>query len=169
MTDGLPDIWRVDQIDWQTWVVGERATLMFVLRGDQVLLIRKKRGLGAGKINGPGGRIEEGETPMQCAIRETQEELKITPLNVVARGELRFHSDDFPKIHGYVFVATDYQGTATETEEAIPLWTPVDEIPYEEMWEDDIYWLPQVLSGKGVDGRFVFQGEDLLDWQVNSV
>jgi len=49
------------------------------------------------------------------------------------------------------------------------LWTPVDEIPYEEMWEDDIYWLPQVLSGKGVDGRFVFQGEDLLDWQVNSV
>ena len=169
MTDGLPDIWRVDQIDWQTWVVEERATLMFVLRGDQVLLIRKKRGLGAGKINGPGGRIEEGETPMQCAIRETQEELKITPLNVVARGELRFHSDDFPKSHGYVFVATDYQGTATETEEAIPLWTPVDEIPYEEMWEDDIYWLPQVLSGKGVDGRFVFQGEDLLDWQVNSV
>jgi|TARA_Y100000310_G_scaffold303099_1_gene341113 8-oxo-dGTP diphosphatase len=166
MTSGPPDIRRVDQIDWQTWVVQERATLLFVLKDDRILLIRKKRGLGAGKINGPGGRIEEGETPMQCAIRETQEELKITPLNVTAAGDLRFHSDDFPRIHGFVFVATDYTGTATETDEAIPVWTPLDEIPYEEMWSDDIYWLPQVIAGKCVDGRFVFQGETLLDYQV---
>lgn len=166
MVTGLPEISRVDQIDWQSWVAEERATLLFVLKDDQVLLIRKKRGLGAGKINGPGGHLEKGETPLQCAVRETQEELKITPLNVSAHGELRFHSDDFPKIHGYVFVATHYQGTATETDEAIPLWTPTDKIPYEEMWEDDIFWLPQVLAGQCVDGRFVFRGETLLDREV---
>jgi len=164
MGSGL--ICQVDQIDWQTWIAEERATLMFVLKHDQVLLIRKKRGLGAGKINGPGGHIEPDETPMECAVRETQEELKITPLNVSAHGELRFHSDDFPKIHAYVFVAMDLRGTAAETDEAVPLWTPVDQIPYEEMWEDDLYWLPQVLAGKRVDGRFVFEGETLLDHMV---
>lgn len=163
---GLPEICRVAQIDWQTWQAQERATLLFVLKDNQILLIRKKRGLGAGNINGPGGHIELGESPMQCAVRETREELKITPLNVSARGELRFHSDDFPKIHCYVFVATDYQGSATETAEAIPLWTAVDKIPYEEMWEDDCFWLPQVLQGNSIDGRFVFEGETLLDQQV---
>ena len=166
MTDELAKIHRVDQIDWQTWEPEERATLLFVLNDDQVLLIRKKRGLGAGNINGPGGHIEQDETPLQCAVRETREELKITPLNVSPRGELRFHSDDFPRIHGYVFVATDYRGTATETDEAVPLWTPVDSIPYEEMWEDDPLWLPQVLKGHRVDGRFVFEGERLLDSYV---
>jgi 8-oxo-dGTP diphosphatase len=48
--------------DWSVWQPTERANLCFVTRGDEVLLIHKKRGLGAGKINGPGGRIEPGET-----------------------------------------------------------------------------------------------------------
>ena len=45
----------VSDIDWDTWQPEEVATLMFIIQGDSVLLIRKKRGLGAGKINGPGG------------------------------------------------------------------------------------------------------------------
>ena len=69
------------QVDWKHWEPQIRATLMFVLRdaafggGQEVLLIRKKRGIGAGKINGPGGKIDPGESPLQCAIRETREEL----------------------------------------------------------------------------------------------
>ena len=58
----------VANIDWQAWVPEQVATLMFITKGERVLLIRKKRGLGAGKINGPGGRIEENETPAACAI-----------------------------------------------------------------------------------------------------
>ena len=59
---------RFTDVDWSSWVPRERATLMLIFRDDQVLLIRKKRGLGAGKFNGPGGRIEPGETPLQAAI-----------------------------------------------------------------------------------------------------
>ena len=70
-----PDHLKIANIDWTQWQPQETATLMFVIRNDEVLLIRKKRGLGAGKMNGPGGRIEQGETPLQCAIRETEEEL----------------------------------------------------------------------------------------------
>ena len=70
---------RISEIDWQTWKAHDPATLVFVVRGGRILLIRKKRGLGAGKINGPGGRLEPGESPLDCAVREVQEELRTTP------------------------------------------------------------------------------------------
>ena len=158
---------KVDSIDWSTWQPDQVATLMFVVQGDSVLLIRKKRGLGAGKINGPGGRLEDNETPQECAIRETNEELVINPLNVRDAGELFFHAeDDMPRIHGHVFVATDYEGTPTETDEAIPIWFDIADIPFDEMWEDDRYWLVQVLTGESVKGYFTFEEETLLDHKV---
>jgi len=62
----------VRDIDWASWTPTERATLLFVLRDGQILLIHKKTGLGAGKINGPGGRIEPGESAQEGAIREVR-------------------------------------------------------------------------------------------------
>ena len=161
-----PQNMLIKNIDWPKWQAEERATLMFVQKEGQVLLIHKKRGLGAGNINGPGGRIEPNESPIQCAIRETEEELCITPLGVEFAGELFFHSEDMPRIHGYVFTANDYTGIPTETDEAIPLWTNADEIPYDKMWQDDQYWLPQVLLGKTITGWFSFVQETLLDYKV---
>ena len=58
----VPDHMQVANIDWPNWQPEIVCTLMFVTRGDEVLLIRKKRGLGAGKINGPGGKVDPGET-----------------------------------------------------------------------------------------------------------
>ncbi|MDH5737451.1 MAG: NUDIX domain-containing protein, partial [Gammaproteobacteria bacterium] len=102
---------RVSDIDWQNWQPEQTATLLFVIVDGEILLIRKKRGLGAGKINGPGGRLEAGETPIECAIRETREELCITPLGVRPMGRLHFYaSDDIPHILGYVFTATGFTG-----------------------------------------------------------
>ena len=158
-----PGITRVQDIDWDSWPIEERDTLLFVSQNGNVLLIRKKRGLGAGNINGPGGHIEAGETPLEAGIREVEEELCITPLNVEARGELWFHSDDFPHIVAYVFVASDFTGTPTETDEAIPHWFAHGQVPYGQMWADDQIWLPQVLAGRSVYGRFVFTGNTLLD------
>ena len=157
---------KVADINWSAWQPEEVATLMFVIKNGRVLLIRKKRGLGAGKINGPGGRLEPDETPKECAIRETNEELIINPLNVRSAGELFFHAEDMPRIHGYIFVATDYEGTPSETDEAIPIWFDLSTIPFEEMWEDDRYWLPEVLNGQSVRGYFTFVNEQLLDHEV---
>lgn len=158
---------KVADIDWDRWEPEQVATLLFVHQDNNVLLIRKKRGLGAGKINGPGGRIEPGETPEACAIRETREELLIDPINVSAAGELFFHAEDeMPRIHAYIFVATDYRGEPSETDEAIPLWVPFDSLPFDEMWEDDRLWLRQILDGRKVTGRFTFEGESLLDHEV---
>jgi 8-oxo-dGTP diphosphatase len=85
---------KIDDIDWPNWNPQQRATLLFVIKDGQILLIHKKRGLGAGKINGPGGRLEPGETPYEAAIRETQEEVGITPTDAVQVGELHFQFVD---------------------------------------------------------------------------
>ena len=157
---------KISDVDWETWIPEETATLMFITMKNQVLLIHKKRGLGAGKINGPGGKIEHGETPLECAIRETNEELMINPLNVKPAGELFFHAEDMPRIHGYIFVATNFEGTPQETEEAIPVWFPIDDLPFDKMWDDDRLWLTQILNGQFVRGRFTFEAEKLLDYSV---
>jgi hypothetical protein len=54
-------------------------------------------------------------------------------------------------------------GEARESDEALPLWTPLAEIPYDEMWVDDSIWLPWMLEGKRFAGRFLFDGDALLD------
>ncbi|MCS5636307.1 MAG: 8-oxo-dGTP diphosphatase [Myxococcota bacterium] len=153
----------VGDVPWAQWEAVDTATLTFVTRRGEVLLIRKKRGLGAGKINGPGGRLEPGETPIECAVREVQEELDVTPIDPKPRGELRFQFVDGYSIHVYVFTTDAHRGEARETDEAVPLWTPMGAIPYGEMWADDILWLPRVLAGETVSGFFVFDGDSMLD------
>jgi 8-oxo-dGTP diphosphatase len=150
-------------VGWQGWQPVDRATLTFVVRAEQILLIRKKRGLGAGKINGPGGRIEPGETAAECAVREVEEELCVTPLGLEEIGELRFQFVDGYSIHVHAFIADDCHGVARETEEAIPLWTSLASIPYDEMWADDVLWLPRLLERRPFAGRFLFDGDAMLD------
>jgi 8-oxo-dGTP diphosphatase len=147
---------------WNTWTPKERATLCFVIRDGQILLILKKRGLGAGKINGPGGRLDPGESARDAAIRETQEELGITPVGVEECGVLHFQFADGYSLHCTVFTASDCVGEAIETDEAVPRWTPLDAIPYREMWEDDQYWLPGMIRGERFRAYFHFNGEKML-------
>ncbi len=154
---------RVADIDWDAWEPADRATLLFVVRGGEILLIRKKRGLGAGKINGPGGRIEAGETPLACAVRELREEVCVTPADPVQHGSLSFQFVDGYAIHVAVFRSEACSGRVRETEEAAPLWTPVEAIPYHEMWADDRLWLPLLLAKQSFQGRFVFDGDVMLD------
>jgi 8-oxo-dGTP diphosphatase len=154
----------VGQIDWSAWRPVDRATLTFIIRDGRILLIRKKRGLGAGKINGPGGRLEPDETARDCAVREVQEELCITPVNLTECGELSFQFLDGYSIHVTVYSAENFEGEPRETEEAIPLWFGVDEIPYAEMWADDELWIPRMLAGQRIGGRFLFEGDRMLDY-----
>ena len=149
-------------IDWTSWRGEMHATILFIIKDGKILLIEKKRGLGAGKINGPGGKIDAGETPLEAAVRETEEELCITPTAPRKMGELQFSMSDCPHIHCHVYRADDYTGTPTETDEAVPVWTAIDAIPYQRMWEDDQHWLPILLKDQSFLGRFVFESDRLL-------
>lgn len=130
--DGGVDL-HVDTIDLARWQPTEEAALCFVIQDGRVLLIHKKRGLGAGKINGPGGRLEPGEIALQAAVRETQEEVGLTPTGLEQVGELYFQFLDGYKLHVAVFVASGCHGNLMETDEATPIWTDLDKIPYHDM------------------------------------
>lgn len=149
-------------LDWSVWAAKDRAVLTFVRRDGKLLLIRKKRGLGAGKINAPGGRIEAGETPEAAAVRETQEELRVTPFGLRSAGRLRFQFVDGYSIDCHVFAATGAAGLAAETDEAVPFWCAENAIPYGEMWSDDRLWIPLLLEERPFEAWFVFDGELML-------
>ena len=166
MTRKTPTPQRVDAIDWEIWRPIDRGTLLFVVRDDRILLIHKKRGLGAGKINGPGGRIDNGETPLQCAMREVHEEVEVVPSGTRECGQLLFQFIDGYSIHVWVFRADDCDGTPTETAEAVPFWSRLDEIPYSSMWPDDEIWLPLMLEERAFLGRFVFDRDTMLDYEI---
>lgn len=131
-----------------------------------MLLIEKHRGLGRGKVNGPGGRLEPGETPRRAAVREVEEEIRIHPLGVRPLGELWFQFTDGHSIRVFVFRADDYRGEPGPTEEATPFWADLEAIPYDRMWEDDAVWLPLLLRGEPFFGRFRFEGDRMLEHRL---
>jgi 8-oxo-dGTP diphosphatase len=160
---------RISDIDWADWEPTDLATLVFVQRDGRLLLIHKKRGLGAGKLNGPGGRLEIGESFDACASREVQEELRITPKGLGKMGELRFQFVDGYSIHVHVYRASDFEGTPSETPEAIPVWIDEDRFPYDEVWEDDRIWLPLLIAGTRFDARFILDGDSMVDHMLGVI
>jgi 8-oxo-dGTP diphosphatase len=156
----------MEKPDWERWTPTERAVLCFVLENGRVLLIRKKRGLGAGKINGPGGRIDPGEGALEAAVRETREETGLLPLDLKKAGELLFQFADGYALHCTVFKASGAEGSAVETDEAIPFWAETAKIPFPEMWPDDELWFPWMLSGRAFRGLFCFDADRMLSSRV---
>lgn len=154
-------------IDWERWEPNMRANLVFIVRDGRVLLIHKKTGIGAGKINGPGGKLEDGESAVEAAVREVEEELCITPHAPEQMGVLRFAFVDGLHLHCTVFRAAGFDGNPTETREAKPEWFDLDAIPYDRMWEDDIHWLPGMLDGRRFDAWFEFEEERMLSQRVD--
>lgn len=146
--------------DWASWRPTQEATLLFAVRDDgAILFIHKKRGLGAGLYNGPGGRLESGETPLQAAIRETREEVCLDVRSAVRAGTLRFDFADGYRLTGHVFLSRDWSGEPQATDEADPVWFRPADIPYDQMWKDDALWMPRMLEGRYFDGTFCFDGQ----------
>ena len=159
----------VNAVNWDTWCPVHTATCIFVSEKDRLLLIRKKRGLGQGKINAAGGKLESGETPLECARREISEELGITVGQVTHSGENLFQFADGYSMHVHIFITDEYEGTPVETDEAIPLWVNRDDIPYSEMWEDDQLWVPLMLNQQPFKGYYIFEGDKMLDYNLHTL
>lgn len=139
------------------------TTVCFLLRGaapQEVLLGYKKRGFGAGKITGIGGRVETGETILAAACRELAEEIGVAvdEPHLQAMGAVTFY---FPQRHTWnqrvhIFVVTEWRGEPRESEEIRPVWHSIDALPIARMWDDSRYWLPQVLAGQPIQAQITF-------------
>ena len=135
------------------------TTLCLLKKDDLILLALKKRGFGEGKYNGVGGKIKEGETPEEAMIRETEEEIHVTPTEYEKVGIVEF--DEYIKgqkqnLIFHLYMASKWSGEPTESDEMKPYWFKIDSIPYDEMFADDKYWLPLVLEGQKIDAHFSF-------------
>lgn len=132
-------------------------TLCIICQNNKILLGMKKRGFGAGKWNGFGGKLLEDETIEEALKRESFEEAGIKLQETEKVGIIDFEFEDDPKIlEVNIFRCTSFEGSPTETEEMKPEWFSINAIPYETMWPDDKFWLPLLLDGKKFRGKFVF-------------
>ncbi len=153
------------------------ATLLFLIKRSKgkitdICLAMKKKGFGAGRYNGAGGKVENNETIKKASIRETEEEIGVEVKQIEKVAKLSFtfpHNPSWSQIV-HVYLGEKWEGNIKESEEMNPKWFKIKDIPYKEMWPDDIFWLPKVISGEKVIASFTFGEKDLiLEKEVNTV
>ena len=138
-------------------------TLCVVYQHPRILLGLKKRGFGTGRWNGFGGKINLAEKIEDAAKRELHEEAGITAENLDKVGIIDFEFKGNPEIlEVHIFRVDNFLGEPTESEEMRPQWFNVNELPFNEMWPDDIYWVPLFLAGKKFKGKFLFGEKDII-------
>ena len=139
------------------------TTLCIAHKDKKILLGMKKRGFGEGRWNGFGGKVDSGETIEEAARREIQEEAGIEVIDLEKLGVIDFKFQTTgEEIEVNIFKSNDFSGEPIETEEMRPAWFSENEIPFSEMWPDDIFWMPFFLSGKKFKGKFIFGEKDMI-------
>lgn len=145
------------------------TTLLFLVKRNSieitdVCLAMKKRGFGKDRYNGYGGKVEGDETMEEAIKRECREESGVMISNLEKVGEIEFtfvHTQQFnQRVH--VYITSLWVGEPVETEEMKPFWVKKDDVPYQTMWPDDVYWLPQVLDGNKIKAKFTLGEKDVV-------
>ncbi len=126
-----------------------------------VLLQKKARGFGVGKWNAPGGKVDKGEDTRDSVTREVREETTLSVFNLKEIGfhEFVFQDKEIWNNRCYIYITKDFRGKPKDMGEGELKWFPIDEIPLEEMWDDDKYWTKEMLKGKFKNTRFFFDSE----------
>lgn len=148
----------------------KHLTLCLVFQYPNVLLGMKKRGFGMGKWNGFGGKVNEDESIREAAIREIKEEAGIEVKDLIKMGIIDFEfkgNTEIAVVH--IFKSENFVGNPTESEEMRPQWFEVGEIPFDQMWADNKYWFPMFFEGKKFKGRFLFEGENIIEYALSEV
>ena len=126
----------------------------------QVCLAMKKRGFGQGLWNGSGGKPQDNESVEAAARREVEEEFGVKVRVMDKRGEIDFFlRRENKNVLMHTFLVTEWDKEPIETEEMNPQWFPVNQVPYDHMWDSDKEWLPIILSGKKIKAKYTYPYE----------
>jgi 8-oxo-dGTP diphosphatase len=137
-----------------------RTTLCYLVRDGKFLLQHKSKGLfGEGKWNGPGGKLQENEAPIEGAKREIFEETSVRADGLEECGLLNFFKEGELFITCRVFKTQRFEGEPKDSREGKVKWFAPSEMPYDMMWPDDRHWMPLLFEGKKFQGDFMFDSE----------
>jgi 8-oxo-dGTP pyrophosphatase MutT (NUDIX family) len=151
------------------------VSVVYILRpgldGDEVLLGEKLTGLGAGKVVGPGGKQEPGETPVETAVREVREEVGLTLAreNLVPLARITYPFVGRPELsqRSHAFIVRDWSGELRASDEIAPTWWAIRQLPVDRMWSDAALWLPRALVGEFVEATFeIGETDQVLSQQM---
>jgi 8-oxo-dGTP diphosphatase len=146
------------------------ATLCYLRRGDHTLMVHRVKKLNdmhQGKWNGLGGKLEAGETPEECAIREIAEESGLQALHLDLKGFLTFpgfaNDEDW---YAFVFVVDQFEGELIESPEGDLAWIENARLLDLQLWEGDRLFLPWLDRPGIFSGKFVYKDGRLVDHHV---
>lgn len=144
------------------------ATLCYIRKNNQTLMlhrVKKKNDMHKGKWNGLGGKLEDGETPEECAIREIKEEAGLDAKNPQLKGILTFPAfDGFETWYVFLFLITEFSGELIESTEGNLEWIDNDKLFDLHLWEGDKIFM-QWLNQEGFySAKFMYDNGRLVDY-----
>jgi 8-oxo-dGTP diphosphatase len=147
------------------------ATLCYVRRAGQTLMIhriKKADDMHAGKWNGLGGKLEPGETPEECAVREIQEEAGLIVKNPIFKGMITFpgfaNDEDW---YTFIFVVDDFDGELIESPEGYLEWIDDMELFNLNLWDGDKVFLHWLERKDFFSAKFVYEDGRFIDYEVH--
>jgi len=151
-----------------------KATICEIIHDGKILLQRKDlRKFGGGKWNGPGGKLEPNESPVEGVHREVFEETGLNIYSPSLKGILEFYFGKKSEADWtcYIFRTERFSGEPVNLGEGELRWFKLTNIPYNDMWEDDKYWLPLLLEGINFKGHFIYdeKGEKIIEYNLQIV
>ena len=120
------------------------STLCYLERDGQYLMlhrVKKQHDLNQGKWIGVGGKFLEGESPVQCLLREVLEETGFSLTSFRFRGLVTFVSDEAPAEYMFLFTADAWSGELHDCSEGVLQWIDKDRVPELNLWEGDRIFL----------------------------
>lgn len=159
------------------------TTICLMKKGKgKVLLAMKKKGFGAGRWNGYGGKPKPKDKSIRhTAIREIREEscLSVYRRWLIPVAHFVFYFAKEPKVESFVFICDRWKGEPQDTEEMGPhRWCDCDNLPVRDrkdnltMWPADPLWIPLViLGGEKIEGEIFFdrEGNEVRKWKFRKV
>jgi 8-oxo-dGTP diphosphatase len=146
------------------------GTLCYLRKNGKTLMlhrIKKENDMHEGKWNGLGGKVQSGESPEECAVREVFEESGLRVIDPQMRGFITFpnfaNDDDW---YVFLFVADQFDGELIDSPEGVLQWVPTDELLDLNLWEGDRIFIPWLEENRFFSAKFVYEKNHLVHHEV---